>query len=142
VKPITHEFSTQATAKAAYDAVATSTGIKGWWAKVGEVAEHVGGTTELRFDKGGQVAVMRFRVDLLDPNRTVRWTCVENVNPVWPETTLTWTISDAGDHRVVRFVHEAFKAGGPPYDMTVEGWKPFNASLESFLAGRGGSPSN
>ncbi len=142
VNSITHEFSTAATAKAAYDAVATSNGIKSWWAKVGTVAAAVGGATELRFDKGGRIAVMKFRVDVLDPNRMVRWTCSENANPVWPNTTLTWTIRNSGDHRVVSFAHEGFTQGGPPYDMTVDGWKPFNASLESYLSGSGGTPSN
>lgn len=141
MKPITHEFSTPASARAAYDAVATSAGIKGWWATVGTVAETVGGATELRFDKGGRIAVMNFRVDTLDPNRMVQWICTDNANPVWKGSTLTWTIEDAGDRRVVRFVHDGLTGGGPPYDMTVDGWKVFNASLESWLAGRGGTPS-
>jgi hypothetical protein len=47
-----------------------------------------------------------------------------------------------GDRRVVRFAHDGFSQGGPPYDMTVEGWTHFNASLEAYLAGRGGMPSN
>ena len=140
--PITYEFSTTASAKTAFEAVATSAGIKGWWARVGTVAEEVGGTTELRFDKGGRIAVMKFRVDALEPNRLVRWTCIENANPAWPQTTLTWSISDLGDRRQVHFAHEGFKDDGAPYDMTVDGWKAFNASLESFVNGRGGSPSN
>jgi uncharacterized protein YndB with AHSA1/START domain len=142
VNPIRHEFSTPATAQAAYDAVATAAGIKGWWAKVGTVSEKVGGTTELRFDKGGQIVVMKFRVDALEPDRMVRWTCTENANPVWNGTTLTWAIDDMGDRRVIHFAHDGFSQGGPPYDMTVEGWTHFNSSLEAYLAGRGGMPSN
>jgi uncharacterized protein YndB with AHSA1/START domain len=142
VEAIRHDFSTPATAEAVYNALATSAGIKGWWAKVGTVAEAVGGTTELRFDKDGQIVAMQFQVDQLEPRRRVRWTCVENANPLWKGTTLTWTIADAGDRRKVSFVHDGFSAGGPPYDMTVEGWKHFNASFESYLDGRGGMPSN
>ena len=142
MKPITHAFLTDASAEAAYNAIATAAGIRGWWAKVGTIAEPVGGTTELHFDKGGRKAVMTFRIDALEPNRRVHWTCTANDNPAWPGSTLTWTIDDAGARRHVRFVHDGFASGGPAYDMTVEGWKHFNASLESYLDGTGGTPSD
>jgi uncharacterized protein YndB with AHSA1/START domain len=135
-----HEFQTPAGAKTIYDAVGTAAGIKGWWAKSGSVTEKVGGTTELRFDKEGRVAVMKFSLDELEPNRRVRWTCTENANPVWLGTTLTWDIEDGGSQRRVRFAHEGFTRGGPPYDLTITGWKHFMKSLESYVGGGGGQP--
>ncbi len=142
MQPIEHRIVTPATARTAYDAVATDAGIKGWWAKVGAVAEDVGGTVELHFTKEDRNVTMTFRVDALQPERLVRWVCTDNGNPVWKGSTLTWTIDDRGNDRLVRFAHAGFAGGGPPYDMTVDGWKVFMKSLEGYLAGRGGTPSD
>lgn len=142
MQKIEHELATKATAKAAYDAVATDRGIKGWWARVGTVADTVGDTTELQFAKDDRNVTMTFRVDALEPDRLVRWVCTDNGNPVWKGSTLTWAIDDRGNDRLVRFTHDGFAGGGPPYDMTVEGWKMFMASLDGYLAGRGGMPSD
>jgi hypothetical protein len=59
MQPIKHDLNVKADAQAAYRAIATSSGIKGWWAKDSDVGEAVGGKTELRFTKPNMSAVMK-----------------------------------------------------------------------------------
>jgi hypothetical protein len=108
-------------------------GLIGWWAVDADLGdeEHT-----LRFDKNGRVVTMRFRVDHVDDQR-VQWTCLENGNPVWPGTTLTWRLSDGHLHLEHAGFHEQ---ESPPYQMTVDGWQHFMASLVSWLETGAGQP--
>lgn len=138
---IAHEFSTLASANAAFSAIATQAGIAAWWTRTSTVGEAPGQSTELTFDKGDRVAVMNFTTEAVETGRLLRWKGGENANPIWPGTTLTWSIEDLGECRQVRFVHDGFATGGPAFAATVDGWREFLVSLQSHLAGKGGSPS-
>jgi uncharacterized protein YndB with AHSA1/START domain len=141
MEPIEHSFGVKATPAAAYAAVATERGIKAWWARNCEVGESVGAPVELRFTKPGMSAVMNFNVSVLEPGQRVEWTCVRNTNPIWPGSKLSWEIGPAAGGSTVHFKHEGFSDGGPPYDMTVEGWQFYAGSLQAYLDGGTPQPS-
>jgi uncharacterized protein YndB with AHSA1/START domain len=142
MQPIEHDLNVKADAQAAYRAAATSSGIKGWWAKDSDVGEAVGGKTELRFTKPNMSAVMNFDVTGLEPGRRVEWTCTSNTNPIWPGSKLIWQIEPAPNGSIVHFRHEGFSDGGPAYDRTVEGWQLFMDSLQAYLDGGTAHPSD
>jgi uncharacterized protein YndB with AHSA1/START domain len=54
-----------------YEAIATADGVRSWWTD-GTIAERVGGTSRLTFGHGWT----ELRVDRLDPDREVEWTCI------------------------------------------------------------------
>jgi uncharacterized protein YndB with AHSA1/START domain len=138
---IRHEIETDAAPAKAYAAIATPEGIAGWWSTDSRVATEVGGEVELRFVKDDRTVVMRFRIDALEPGKRVSWTCTDNGNPVWVGTTLTWSLRPRGSGTTIAFTHGGFaEDASPPYQMTVEGWKHFVASLRAYLASGQGQP--
>ena len=64
-----------------YEAIATADGVRSWWAD-GTFAEEVGGVGRLKFGDGEWTEL---RVDRLDPDREVLWTCtgqdISNFDP-------------------------------------------------------------
>ncbi len=139
---IEHDLTVKADAQAAYRAVATPAGIKGWWAKNSDVGESVGSKAELRFTKPDMSATMSFDVTALEPGHRVEWTCTNNTNPIWPGSKLNWRVEPVGQGSTVHFHHEGFSAGGPPYDATVAGWQLFMDSLKAYLDGGAATPSD
>ena len=142
MQPITREIQVKADAATAYRAFATPDGIKAWWAKDSQVGTAVGQAVQLRFNKPDMTAVMKFNVTDVQPGQRVEWTCTENTNPIWPGSRLAWEVEAAGGGSIVRFGHDGFSDGGPPYDMTVEGWQFFLDSLKAYLNGGSPTPSD
>ena len=83
---------------------------------------------------------MKFRDDALDGERRVAWSCTDNANPEWVGSALTWEITPRDGGSRLTFTHDGFAAGGPPYEMTAEGWKHFMASLKSYADTGSGQP--
>lgn len=130
---LTHTFATSTTPERFLAALHTAEGLNGWWAKDGDIGE-TGHT--LRFNKGGNVVSMVFRVDEATGDR-VRWTCTDNANPVWPGTTLTWTRAEGG----IEFEHAGFAEDkSPPFQMTADGWQHVHNSLAAYLSTGVGQP--
>ena len=131
---IHHEIQTNATRAAITEALTTQAGLQAWWATQTDLD---GDAVTMTFDKEGRTVVMKFRVDEVVPGERIRWTCTDNGNPVWPGTTLTWTL----DGPTIRFTHAGFKeTASVPYSMTVEGWRHFCTSLQAHLDAGSGAP--
>lgn len=138
-KPLTYEFSTPAPPSALYEAISTQAGLRAWWCKDCDIAAEVGGKHALRFDKQGTRVNMGFELTELSEGRVV-WKCTSNDNPVWVGSSLAWDIrSEGGDTRLT-LTHDGFAGGGPPYEMTAEGWNRFVDSLKEVAEGRAGNP--
>ena len=132
---ILHTIDSSASPDRAYAAAATEDGIKGWWTDRASVPPQEGGKVHLQFDKAGTIVDMYFVVEVLEPNKRVLWRCTENVNPVWPGTTIEWAIeaSDAGSR--LTLTHGGFEEDqSPPYQMTVQGWPMFVERLQAYLS--------
>jgi uncharacterized protein YndB with AHSA1/START domain len=137
VASINDQISINTTSAKAYQALTQQAGYRGWWNKVAEVPEAVGGEAKLCFDKQGTIVNMRFRIDEMKPNESVRWTCTGHDMPAWVNTTLHWSIDAAGDATLVRLDH----AGWPePPAQVADGWKHFLSSLKSYLETGTGQP--
>src|SRR4051812_2438651 len=80
---IKDHVSIKSTPDKAYAALTQQAGYRGWWSKDCEIAERVGGESSLRFNKQGTIVKMRFRVDAMDPNGKVKWTCVAHDMDSW-----------------------------------------------------------
>jgi uncharacterized protein YndB with AHSA1/START domain len=139
MKPFESSFQTTANKKQALEALTTPAGIQAWWCKDSDIAESVGQSHHMRFDKQGTLVNMHFKVDKITDSE-VAWTCTKNDNPVWVGSTLVWTIEESGSETTVHFVHDGFNAGGPPYEATMEGWVMFMKSLKSVMDGGKGTP--
>jgi uncharacterized protein YndB with AHSA1/START domain len=135
---IRDSFETSSSTKTAFDAVATQAGIRAWWCKDCEVADHIGGHNELNFVKNGIPVQMKFQIAALDRDRVI-WRCTDNPNPAWRGSQIAWEIKETAQGARLEFCHDGF-AGGGPDDMTREGWQHFMSSLEAHINGAEGSP--
>jgi uncharacterized protein YndB with AHSA1/START domain len=120
-----------------YEALTTQAGYRGWWNKVGEVAQEVGGEAKLCFDKQGTEVNMRFRIEELAPQKAVRWTCIAHDMPSWVNTTLHWQIEGNGEQTLVSLDHAGWSEA--PTEV-AQGWKHFLSSLKSYLETGTGQP--
>ena len=122
-----------------YEALTRTADVRGWWAKNCKIAEQVGGDCAFDFDNQGTTVKMKFRIDALERQRRVAWTCTPNDTPAWIGTTIEWTISPVGDHMIVKLVHAGWKDKAP--ESTTQGWQRFLASLKSYVETGAGQPS-
>jgi uncharacterized protein YndB with AHSA1/START domain len=121
-----------------YAALATEAGYRGWWNAVAEVPEQVGGEAQLKFVKDGTPINMRFRIDEMQPNQGVRWTCIAHDMPSWIGTTLDWKLTEAAGGVLVAFEHAGWKDAGP--EAVAQGWKHFLSSLKLYVETGTGQP--
>ncbi len=119
-------------------ALTTTDGIEGWWSKQCEISDEVGGINTLHFIKEGQLIAMKFKVEVVEDHKVV-WTCFENANPVWVDTTLTWDF----ENEEISFSHSGIDeswSGSPPFKATEEGWIHFMSSLKEYCETGKGQP--
>lgn len=140
---ITHDLKIKASPATVYAAVATETGIQGWWSKECSVGETEGAKSVLKFNKEGNIVEMGFRTLELQPNKKVVWECTDNGNSTWPGTKIITEITETPEGCSVVFSHAGFDEkwkGQPPFEMTKGGWQHFVASLVSYCEGGEGQP--
>jgi uncharacterized protein YndB with AHSA1/START domain len=85
-----HEVEIAAEPATIFKAITTQEGEAGFWVRDNVIQPKVGSEAEFRF-KGAPVP-LRMRVDALEPNRQVKWTCLGEF-PGWKDTTVTWTLA-------------------------------------------------
>jgi uncharacterized protein YndB with AHSA1/START domain len=135
---IKDEVRIAASAGKVYEALTRQAGYRGWWNAVGDVPESIGGEAALRFVKEGNPVNMRFRIDEMQPNQRVRWTCIAHDMPSWVGTSLTWEIKEAGGAVLVTLDHAGWNGAGP--EPVAQGWKHFLGSLKSYVETGTGQP--
>jgi uncharacterized protein YndB with AHSA1/START domain len=89
-----------------YGAIATESGMQGWWTRDTRMEPKVGGSAEFGFDR--RAMVFRMRIDALDPSLKVRMSCAGD-HPEWAGTTLEWQIEPAGSGAVLKFDHRGWR---------------------------------
>lgn len=120
----------------AMNALTTESGYRGWWSKDCQIPERAGGEARLKFDKAGTPVTMKYRIDTIDPEGAVKWTCIDHDFASWIGTSLNWQVAAQGTGVEVRLDH----AGWPdaPPDAVAQGWNHFLHSMKSYLeTGRG-----
>jgi uncharacterized protein YndB with AHSA1/START domain len=127
-----------------YRALTTTAGHRGWWTSDCEVASEVGQVSVDRFDRmteGPGHTEMRFRIDRLDPDRAVAWTCTgERNNQDWLDTRVTFTLTPSAGKTRVDLVHSAWRERTKVYDACVAGWSHFMQSLKAYAETGTGTP--
>ncbi len=140
---ITHKLTINASPETVYNAVATKTGISGWWSKDCTVGETEGADSILNFDKQGTIVTMDFQTKTLLPNKKVVWACTKNGNPIWIGTQIVTEITPTDTGSSVVFSHANFDdkhAGQEGFEMTKMGWEHFVKSLVSYCENGNGEP--
>ncbi len=137
---IRQTLSLAVSAAETFAAIATPVGQQGWWCKDSDIATRVGGESELRFNKDGNIVTMRFRVDELDKDHRVTWTCVANDHPMWIGSTLMWEITAGGERSSLEFTHDGLEGDGAPPEMITDTWTHFMSSLKSYVETGQGQP--
>jgi uncharacterized protein YndB with AHSA1/START domain len=138
MKSIQDEVRIRAKVSQVYEALATQAGYRGWWNKVGEVDQKPGGEAKLRFVKDGQPVNMRFTIDEMKANESVRWTCIGHDMPSWIGTTLEWRLRESDGATVLLFEHAGWKDAAP--EPVAQGWRHFMGSLRAYVETGTGEP--
>ena len=95
-----HEVEIAAKPQAVYRAITTKEGEAGFWVPNNTMSPKVGHVAAFEF-KGAPVP-LRMRIDALEPDKKVKWTCLGDF-PGWKDTTVTWSLrpgSEAGKTKV------------------------------------------
>jgi uncharacterized protein YndB with AHSA1/START domain len=135
---IKREVRIKGSVRKVYEALTLQAGYRAWWNAAGEVPQAVGGEPKLHFVKDGQPVEMRFRIDQMAKDATVRWTCVAHDMPSWVGTTLSWGLVEQGGDVLVSFEHAGWKDAAP--EAVAQGWQHFVESLKSYVETGAGQP--
>ena len=95
-----HEVEIAAAPATIFKAITTREGTAGFWVSDNEMRPTVGSEASFRF-KGAPVP-LRMRIDALEPDKKVKWTCLGDF-PGWKDTTVTWSLrpgAEAGKTKV------------------------------------------
>lgn len=86
-----HRVEVAADAGTVFKALTTSEGLAGFWTPGSHVEAEIGSVATFEFT--GSPVDLKLRIDELDQNRRVTWTCIGDF-PRWGETTITWDMSE------------------------------------------------
>jgi len=111
-RDVLHALEIHAEPSTLFDAIATQRGQTAFWTTDARVEPTVGSLATFGFP--GTAARMNMRIQCLEPDKAVEWTC-EGDYPGWAGTRLTWHLlptPNAGETTVL-FRHAGF---GDDYD--------------------------
>lgn len=136
---ITKSIDIHADPSRVFQAITTTEGERAWWTTDCEVGNKEGEAAVFRFE--GKKMEVRFRIDRLDTNRTVEWTCVGHQNnPDWQDTRVAFRLSHSGQGTRLEFEHTGWRAKTKVYEMCDGGWSHFMNSLKSYVETGSGTP--
>ncbi|HEX8310573.1 MAG TPA: SRPBCC domain-containing protein [Chthoniobacteraceae bacterium] len=133
-----------ATPAAVYEALTTSEGLRGWWTQTCDIATGLGKST-FRFNNTYKV----MQVEYLEPEREVRWQCVEahleapgvKKTDEWIGTQIVFKLSpDGGGKTQLDLQHLGLTPALECFELCQGGWNHFLASLQSFVETGKGTP--
>jgi uncharacterized protein YndB with AHSA1/START domain len=120
-----------------YAAVATQSGLRGWWTADSVVDDEIGGKAEFGFEK--RAMVFRMTIEALDPGRRVVWRC-HGDNPEWEGTTLTWSIEPEGSGSRLRFTQNGWREMSDMVAVCNSTWGELMYRLKDYVEGRNPGP--
>jgi uncharacterized protein YndB with AHSA1/START domain len=134
---IRHQVLIEASPAKVYAALATQSGLRGWWTADNAVDDKVGGTAEFRFEK--RAAIYRMTIAARDPGREVIWLC-RGENPEWNGTTLTWMIEPDGGGSRLHFTQSGWREMTDWVAMCNSTWGELMYRLKNYVEGRNPGP--
>ena len=105
--PMLHAVDIDADAVTIFGAITTRDGLAGFWTSDCDAQAAIG--TVSRFGFPAAPVDLHMRVDGLQPNRSVSWTCLGDF-PYWAGTTITWELTPAAGGRgsTLSFRHDGW----------------------------------
>ncbi len=138
---IIHRIGIKASPAQVYDAVATTTGVAGWWTRDTTGSSKAGGTVNVRFlhQNGDEIGQMDYELVTLDPGREVTWRFISGP-PEWIGTEATFRLAQDGDMTVLNFGHRNWREPVEFMGHCSMKWAVFLLSLRDLVERGKGQP--
>lgn len=131
---ILHRIAIAAPARKVYDAITTVEGLRSWWTPDCSAEPRAGSVAVFKF-AGGKV-VFRMRIDTLEPEKRIAWTCLGDYDE-WGDTRLTWDLKAGPDGgTVLDFAHRGWNATGGEYPQCNTTWGLLMNLLKEHAEGK------
>jgi len=139
---IIHRIGIKSPATKVYQALSTIDGLAHWWTEEVEGDEKVGGRIQFTFrsETGGIKEQMVMEVQELNPQKNVRWRCVEGPDE-WIGTEVTFDLSQQDDQIIVIFGHRNWREAIEFMAHCSMKWAVFLLSLREYVETGKGKPS-
>ena len=124
--------------RAAYEAVATTQGVNGWWSNHTHGPDGVGSTMQV----GLPDAPMTFDFEVTEdaPQSRVRWRCLAGP-PEWLGTDIGFDVqTDDHGQTSVLFSHDGWKTTQESFPFIAYSWAQILPRLKQHAEGRGPNP--
>ena len=132
-----HQIFIQAKPEAVYAALATQTGLRGWWTADATSEEKAGSEAVFGFDR--RATIFRMHIERLERAKSVMWSC-HGDQPEWNGTTLTWELAPNNGGTTVRFVHHGWREATELYAICNSSWGELMHRLKNYSEGRNPGP--
>ncbi|HJR44173.1 MAG TPA: SRPBCC domain-containing protein [Actinomycetota bacterium] len=116
--------------KAAYEALATSEGVNGWWSNHTEGPDGVGSTMKVAFPD----APITFDFEITEevPGERVAWRCLAGP-PEWIGTDISFDVGpDAEGNTSVLFSHDGWATTGESFPFIAYSWAQILPRLKTL----------
>jgi len=123
-----HRIPINAPLERVYQAVTTAEGLSGWWTEDVEAEQREGETVQLGFYN--RATVYRMRIDVLEPERRVLWTC--ETGQEWEGTKLRFELDPADDGTILNFTHANWRATTPFFYECNSTWGELMYRLKAY----------
>jgi uncharacterized protein YndB with AHSA1/START domain len=139
---IIHRIGIKSSPVPVYKAISTIEGLANWWTNEVEGDEQISGKIKFTFrTKTGEIkGQMVMEVQELNPQKNVRWRCVEGPDE-WIGTNITFDLSEQDDQIIIIFGHRNWREA---IDFTAHcsmKWAVFLLSLRDYVETGKGKPS-
>lgn len=138
---IIHRVGIRAPLAKVYAAVATVSGVAGWWTEETSGESKPGGTLKVLFrtPDGGEMGKMEFEVLELSRDQSVRWR-VKAGPPEWLGTDVTFQLTQDGEYTLVNFGHVNWREPVDFMGHCSTKWATFLLSLKELVETGKGRP--
>lgn len=89
-----------------YAALTTTEGLSEWWTQYAQAELTTSSYAEFRFDDEGYCKML---VKMLEPNKLVKWTCVDGPQE-WLETEVVFDLTEQAGSTWLKFDHTGWEA--------------------------------
>ena len=139
---IIHRIGIKSPAAQVYKALSTIEGLANWWTEEVEGDERIGGKIEFTFRSkaGEEIGKMVMEVQELNPQKDVRWRCVEGPAE-WIGTDITFQLSNRTDQTIIIFGHRNWREAVEFTAHCSMKWAVFLLSLREYVETGKGKPS-
>ena len=139
---IIHRIGIRSAPDKVYKATSTIEGLSNWWTEEIEGDEQVGGKIKFTFraKSGDLKGEMVMEVKELDPQKIVKWQCVEGPAE-WVGTDITFNLSEQDDQTIIIFGHNNWREAFEFNAHCSMKWAVFLLSLRDYVETGKGKPS-